>query len=171
MGLPPRNSNEDNPVKELPQRKRPASGVIETTDGPTIVFDTVCTQGRNAWLATNSMHRLLLEVWQAAGAWLVGRYVIMPEHIHYFATPGDLPVPFENWVRYWKSQFTQRHRQTYGDGHATHWQANDWDTRIRNATVYEEKWEYVRMNPVRRGLVASPEEWPYCGEMHEMRWE
>ena len=31
--------------------------------------------------------------------------------------------------------------------------------------IYAEKWNHVRQNPVRGGLVARAEEWPYQGEV------
>ena len=38
------------------------------------------------------------------------------------------------------------------------------DHRIRNSENLEEKFQYIRMNPVRRGLVATPGEWPWVWE-------
>src|SRR5437870_5293667 len=60
---------------------------------PTIVFLTVCTKDRRPWLATDETHDLLREVWIASAAWLVGRYVVMPDHVHLFARPGGMDVP------------------------------------------------------------------------------
>jgi putative transposase len=155
-----------------PKRRHPASGVVETIGGPTIVFDTVYLSGKSNWLATDEVLELLKKVWAAANSWIVGRYVIMPDHIHYFAAPSLDPVPFENWVRYWKSQFTKQYkRDNNGVPPPVGWQSNDWDTRMRNEQCYEEKWEYVRLNPVRRGLVPFAENWPYQGELNEIRWE
>jgi putative transposase len=159
-------------MEELPKRRRPAAGVIESKNGPTIVFDTVCLSEKIGWLANGEIHTLLRNIWQNASAWLVGRYVIMPDHIHYFASPSFEPVPFENWVRFWKSQFTKRYKIEHaGKCPPVGWQSNHWDTRMRNGQSYEEKWEYVRTNPVRRGLVISPEDWLYQGELNEIRSE
>ncbi|MEK6247938.1 MAG: hypothetical protein N2C12_07145, partial [Planctomycetales bacterium] len=73
---------------------------------------------------------------------------------------------YENWVKYWKSQFSKRHN------HSNHrWQTDHWDTRIRNVDVYEEKWEYVRWNAVRHELVEQPEDWLYQGIVHDWTWE
>lgn len=33
----------------------------------------------------------------------------------------------------------------------------------------QEKWEYVRLNPVREGLVNTPDEWPHQGELNVLR--
>ena len=35
---------------------------------------------------------------------------------------------------------------------------------------YDEKWQYVRNNPVRHGLVESAEKWPYQGELNRLEW-
>ncbi len=50
------------------------------------------------------------------------------------------------------------------------WQAGFFDHVLRSSESYGEKWEYVRMNPVRAGLAARPEDWPYAGEIEALRW-
>lgn len=46
-----------------------------------------------------------------------------------------------------------------------HWQEGFFDHVLRNSESYSQKWEYVRMNPVRAGLCKKPEDWPYQGEI------
>jgi hypothetical protein len=41
---------------------------------------------------------------------------------------------------------------------------------MRNEQHYHEKWEYVRLNPVRAGLAARADDWPWQGELNELRW-
>jgi putative transposase len=150
----------------MPIRTHPAHGVKYIEGHPTIVFDTVCTKDRIPWLANDEVHEQVRQIWEDASAWLVGRYMIMPDHIHMFAAQGKIEIEFKDWVKYWKSQFTKRHKIS---GHR--WQTDDWDTRMRTGQQYEEKWQYVRLNAVRHGLVESPENWPYQGTLHELRWE
>ena len=82
----------------------------------------------------------------------------------------DLPatgsqVSLDSWVRYWKSRFrVQRYVSS------ERWQKNYWDRTLRSGESYEAKWNYVRQNPVRHGLVASADEWPFQGEIHPIRW-
>ena len=38
------------------------------------------------------------------------------------------------------------------------------DHVLRSEDSYSLKWDYVRNNPVRAGLVACANEWPYLGE-------
>ena len=159
------NTIDENGNDQRPQRKHPAHGIFFREGQPTIIFDTVCTKNRLPWLADEQVHRLLREVWQEASAWLLGRYVIMPDHIHFFAAATESAIPYDNWVRYWKSQFTKRHKvPEHG------WLTDHWDVRMRHEPQYEEKWLYVQQNPVRHDLVAVPEDWPYRGEIHELRW-
>lgn len=166
------------PQERSRARHHPAHGVLISSDAPTIVFLTVCTKDRKPWLANSEVHELLRTVWIDAKAWLVGRYVLMPDHVHLFCAPCEegsagaspsqseaaLP-PLENWVRYWKSQFTKRGQSTQ-----RRWQSDHWDTRLRKEESYEAKWDYVRNNPVRAGLVVQPDDWPYSGELHALRW-
>ena len=46
-----------------------------------------------------------------------------------------------------------------------HWQEGFFDHVLRNADSYSEKWDYVRMNPVRAGFCRKPEDWEYQGEV------
>ena len=39
------------------------------------------------------------------------------------------------------------------------------DHLIRHGESYAQKWEYVRQNPVRAGLVHLADEWPWQGEI------
>ena len=71
------------------------------------------------------------------------------------------------WVSYWKSHVA-RHWPTADDQPV--WQRHFWDRQLRNDESYSEKWNYVVENPVRAGLVARAEDWPYAGEIHELRW-
>ena len=41
------------------------------------------------------------------------------------------------------------------------WQRDFFDHRIRTWESGAEKANYIRQNPVRAGLVASPDEWPF----------
>ena len=149
----------------LHERKKPASGVLIFRDHPTLVFLTVCTEHRRRWLAQSAVHDHLRAVWGDARAWMIGRYVLMPDHLHCFCAPGEPDIPLNRWVSYWKRLFTQRTRNLKWT-----WQAHQWDTRLRREENYDEKWDYVVRNPERAGLVPRAEDWPYQGELNEFRW-
>jgi len=42
------------------------------------------------------------------------------------------------------------------------------DHLIRSTESYVQKWDYVRENPVRAGLVSRREDWPFQGEIVEI---
>jgi hypothetical protein len=85
-------------------RKHPAHvPVCDSFNTPVIVFLTVCTKDRKKILANEKAHELLVKSWQAATSWLVGRYVIMPDHIHLFCAPAESEGrPLMQWVGYWE---------------------------------------------------------------------
>jgi putative transposase len=96
------------PAEPLPVRCHPSHGILEVPNQPTIVFLTVCTEKRLPWLATPDHHALLRSIWSEATAWRTGRCMLLPDHLHLFAAPGATDFSFENWVKYWKSQFRKK---------------------------------------------------------------
>jgi len=152
-------------VANRPVRKHPHHEVIIKGDEPAIVFLTVCTKDRVRWLANEQVHECLVSVWREAAAWFVGRYVLMPDHLHLFASPGLPALSLEAWVQYWKSQFSKKYKDK-----TCRWQTDHWDTTLRDARGYQEKWEYVVNNPVRHKLVVNVGDWPFQGELFELRW-
>jgi Transposase IS200 like. len=89
----------------------------------------------------------------------LGRYVIMPDHIHAFVR-GDINFALRQWVRMLKRDLSNTIPVA-----PPHWQPGFFDHLIRHGESYAEKWEYVRQNPVRAGLVRDPDEWPWQGEV------
>ncbi len=49
------------------------------------------------------------------------------------------------------------------------WQAEFFDHLLRSARVMTQKWNYVRENPVRAGLVAVADDWSWQGEVARLR--
>ena len=154
-------------MNKLPQRKQLAHPPpTERFNQPVVLFVTACIQNEDFTLSCKDAHIALLQAWEMSNAWRVGAYMIMPDHLHLFCVPGTFP-PFgiKNWNKFWKGQFR---RITKLD--RTVWQRDCWDTQMRNYDHYVEKRSYVRENPVRKGLVARTEDWPYQGELHVIRW-
>jgi putative transposase len=107
----------------------------------------------------------LHEIWKnTATAWLVSDYLLMPDHMHRFCAPQDFKFTIECWIAFWKHRFSK----LYPDAGA--FQPSGFHHRLRNDESYAQKWKYVRENSVRAGLVLKPEDWPYFGRVHEIRW-
>jgi REP element-mobilizing transposase RayT len=93
----------------------------------------------------------------------VGRYVIMPDHTHLFVAFPMTGLTLSEWIGALK---TVLGKQLLRLGiQKPHWQEGFFDHVLRSAESYAQKWEYVRMNPVRAGLCKKAEEWPYQGEI------
>ena len=140
---------------------------LEAHNRPVIVFVTTCTAKRRQILATVAAHEAIVGAWRAATTWLVGRYVVMPDHVHVFCAPNGLDAPsLERWMRFWKSLVTR----SMGERSGAVWQRDHWDRQLRRGESYDQKWNYVCANPVRHGYVARADDWPYQGELNELRW-
>jgi putative transposase len=159
-----RDSVEPPGKTSLPQRQHPAKGVFIFLNQATIVFVTICTRERKKQLANSTVHDALLKAWSTADRWMIGAYVIMPDHVHFFCSPTDENCLIERWITFWKREF----RRELG-ANAPRFQSDGFHHRLRGEESYAEKWEYVRANPVRAGLVKKPEDWPYQGVINELR--
>jgi putative transposase len=148
-----------------PCRRNPSPGVHIHLDQSSIVLLTVTTKGRVARLANAQAHKLLHEAWLGSTAWLIGDYVIMPDHLHCFCAPCDIEVPIEKWIRYWKREFTLKHARSDWK-----FQSRGWHHRLRNDEKYAEKWLYVQENPVRKNLCKHIDGWPFKGRVFDLTW-
>lgn len=70
------------------------------TDVP-VYFLTACTDGRRALLANAGVHDVLIRYTQQAGSHgiLVGRYVLMPDHVHLFAGFSPASPSLAEWMK------------------------------------------------------------------------
>jgi len=91
---------------------------------------------------------------------VVGRYVMMPDHVHLFVR-GNNDFNLARWVSGLKRAMSI---PLGGTKKRPLWQPGFFDHILRNDESYNQKWEYVRENPVRAGLVSLADDWPYQGE-------
>jgi putative transposase len=149
-----------------PGRRHPTHhDPLDKFNRSTMVFLTVCTKNRKPVLANPIAHNALINWWRASTNWLAGKYVILPDHLHLFCAPGS-NESLQKWVAYWKNRVA-RDLKT---GEGPFWQRDFWDVQMRMSTSYGAQWEYTRHNPVRHGLAASADEWPYQGEINLLDW-
>ncbi len=97
--------------------------------------------------------------------WWIGKYVVMPDHVHFFTTPTPgrdnlLPRAIGKWKEWTAKRILKLTRDT-----APLWQPEFFDHLLRDQESLAEKWNYVRDNPVRAGLVERWEDWPYAGSV------
>ena len=151
-----------------------------------IYFVTACTHSRSRKLASDPVADILVDEWKTAATkhgWLVGRYVIMPDHVHFFCAAPPNARSLSEFVRLWKQWTTIRIVAAVGNRGATQgegrprlasaatarvWQREFFDHVLRSKESYAQKWLYVRDNPVRAGLVTCADDWKYQGEIHRL---
>jgi putative transposase len=150
-------------MQNRPIRSHPDEGVLIFRGQATVVFLTICSAKRQSGLANVMVHEALVTSWKRANAWLIGFYLIMPNHIHLFCSPQNEEYEIEAWIAYWKREF----RRIIGNK-APRFQSRGFHHRLRHDESYTEKWEYVRENPVRAGLVQDSDEWPYQGTLNDL---
>ena len=93
---------------------------------------------------------------------VVAGYVVMPEHVHLLL--GEPLVSSLSVALQVLKQKTSRKLKKKGE--AQFWQRRYYDFNVRNPQKTTEKLRYMHRNPVRRGLVEKPEEWPWSSFVH-----
>ena len=130
-----------------------------------LYFVTFCTHGRKASLANEAVNAAFREFAMRAYTEhniAVGRYVIMPDHIHFFVRgPDDFSLG--RWIGCLKQALGKG--MDHGNSAAAIWQRGFFDHVLRSDESYGQKWNYVRENPVRAGLKTGADDWPYAGEI------
>jgi putative transposase len=91
-------------------------------------------------------------------------YVVMPEHIHLLVgEPGDgsIAVIMQVLKQRVSHQCLSRIRSPLAQNTAppAFWLPRSYDFNVFSKKKVTEKLDYIHWNPVKRGLVASPEQW------------
>ncbi len=139
-------------------------------DAP-VYFLTTCTHLRKPILTSESVAQILRKEWRDARArhgWVIGRYVIMPDHVHFFCAPEPEAKLLSTFIGSWK-EWTSKAMKHALDLTGSMWQEEFFDHVLRSNESYSQKWEYVRENPMRAGLTTNPDDWPWQGEIEELR--
>ena len=115
----------------------------------------VCQPRGHNQLANQAVWSSLLESIEHRenrGDWSWKIILAMPDHLH-----GIVIFPqrflFRKTVSDWKRWTATKQ--------GIHWQDGYFDHRLRSNESASEKADYIRMNPVRAGLIAQPGQWPF----------
>jgi putative transposase len=132
----------------------PRVPVLLGLDQPVIYFMTFCVERRLPVLANESAF-LAFRNAIANVRWHVIAAVLMPDHVHLLAGPSDRDAAVGELSAAIKRAIRKRLDATWK------WQPGCFDRLLRREESAEEKWEYIRENPVRAGLVSHWSDWPY----------
>lgn len=89
-------------------------------------------------------------------------WVVMPTHVHVLLQPTP-EYTVGRIVQLWKTYTGHVLSPLYPAALVKNsfWQADYWDRYIRDEAHLATTIRYIRMNPVKAGLVRTPSEWPY----------
>jgi putative transposase len=155
--------------KEIPGRPPHLKTIFRKYDPP-LYFITICTHNRRPILAGDEFHQHFVEFMKrkAGQGVACGEYVIMPDHIHLFLRFDPQKYQLGRTVGFIKKSLSTPLREM--GVLAPHWQSNFFDHVLRSADSYSDKWNYVRENPIRSGLVDCSSDWKYQGVIVPIRY-
>ena len=91
--------------------------------------------------------------------YLLHAWVIMPNHVHALATALG-GTYLSTIVHSWKS-FTAKSANRSLEREGAFWQADYFDRVMRDEAHFAATVDYIHWNPVKAGLCAKPEDWPW----------
>jgi putative transposase len=126
-------------------------------------FITLNAQDRQPILAGEHVTNLLLGTLRAACAqhfFDIYAYCFMPDHVHLEALGLASQSSLPEFMRTWKGTSAVPLRES---GFHDPLQKGYWDHVLRSGDNQDAVAWYIFNNPVRKGLVKDPRQWPYSG--------
>ena len=129
-------------------------GPLSVSVGDAVYFITIVAAERDGTPFLDKVDVILeaARFYQASGRWFLHLFLVMPDHIHMLVhVPPEMPLAMV--IGRWKHYLSGVKGVLF--------QKDFFDTRIRDEVHFAEKWKYICRNPVTRGLVGTPWEWPH----------
>jgi len=129
-------------------------------------FITFSCYGREPYLTTAASKDIFLDSLEHTrrkyDLEVIG-YVVMPEHVHLLLSePPDHETPLSRALQSLKLSVSKRLAQR------PFWHTRYYDFNVFTHNKRVEKLKYMHRNPVTRGLVEKPEDWPWSSFRHYM---
>jgi putative transposase len=121
---------------------------------------TAVTHDRRRMFKVDANAMLFLEIiqrYRRQGLYKLHAFVVMPDHIHLLLTTGSLPRA----MKHIRGGFSHDLASTFEV-----WQPDYDDREILSENEYLNARDYIHQNPVRAGLVANAEDYPYSSAFH-----
>jgi putative transposase len=126
-------------------------------------FVTTKTSMGRALLQSERNATLFVDVLRSyahEGKFKVHDFVVMPDHVHLLITLSD-QLTIEQAMQLIKGGFSYRVKKEHGYSGEV-WQRGFWELRVEDQDSFARHREYIAQNPVRKGLVDTPDEFPFC---------
>jgi putative transposase len=106
-----------------------------------------------------SMFERALERSRVKYGFLIVGYVVMPDHVHLLMSEVENDS-LASTIQFMRQSVARK----VGEGRF--WQQRYYDFNVFSQRKFVEKLRYIHRNPVRRGLVSSPEDWEWSSFRH-----
>jgi REP element-mobilizing transposase RayT len=93
-------------------------------------------------------------------------YCLMPDHLHFLAGPQREGASLLQFIDRFKGKTTNCSWRLGWNGRL--WQPRSYDHAVRAAEDLRGIAEYILQNPVRKGLVNHPYDWPWSGQLNPL---
>jgi len=134
-----------------------------------ICFITICAYLDRAPFVRADLNQLILDTLreeQERQDCAVYTYCLMPDHLHFLASPRRDGVSILTFTDQFKGKTTNRSWKIGWKGKL--WQPRYYDHIVRDDESLLAIAEYLLDNPVRKSLVAEREDWPWSGHMNPL---
>lgn len=139
------------------------AGPNKIVSGARTFFATAKTSYGHPLLQSERNASLIIDVLRSyvtARKFQLHDFVIMPNHVHLLLTVGaDMTI--ERAMQFIKGGFSYRLKKECGYLGEV-WQRGFSEVRVENTESFLQHREYIAANPVKAGLVDSPEQFPHC---------
>lgn len=144
------------------QRLAPELYELEST----IVFITIRSYRNQKPFIKHEINRMVITTLLAEQGRIncrVFTYCLMPDHIHFLISPQVDGISVLTFTYQFKGKTTNL---SWDFG----WQGKLWQPRFYDHVVRSDEnllaiAEYILANPVRKGLAATPQDWPWSGKL------
>jgi REP element-mobilizing transposase RayT len=131
------------------------------------IFITFCKANRIAF-TTDARDAILRHCLHDGKRYNLHAAVVMPDYVHLLLLPlrdeKGWPYSLPTILKLVKGTSARSVNKLSGSSGPV-WQEESFDHVLRSQESFEEKLEYLRQNPVRRGLVNKPEDYVVFGFM------
>ena len=137
------------------RKPRLRHGIPDWVEYPEYFITVCCTpKGANQlcvpWIA--SLVKESIGFRQRRKIWCFELLVLMPDHLHGILSISERRK-LDMEIRSWKRWIAATSGVTFQKGFFDH--------RLRGSESARGKWNYVSLNPVRKGLIEKAEDWPF----------
>ena len=134
-----------------------------------VYFLTIGAYQRREFFCQDDLNECVLDALAGQAATSECRvftYCLMPNHLHFLVSPERDGASVLTFVDRFKGKSTNR---SWSSGHQGKlWEPRCYDHIVRKDEDLAEIARYILENPVRKGLCACAEAWPWSGQMNPL---